>query len=133
MTLSIWDDDELTAALGYSRELDRGTHGMRWVRPRRRANESLGLGLTGRRGIEHTEPRVLRERLPQTIKNGRAKKLLPQEVLAIVQSPYSLSYLARLYGVTRPAIAYYRRIVRRGGQMAIECLRRHAIEGRVEQ
>ena len=133
MALSLWDDEDLVASLGYSRELDRGTHGMRWVRPKSRPNQSMGLGLTGRRGIEHTEPRALRERLPQSVKTGRSKKLLPEEVLAIVQSPYSLSHLARLYGVTRPAIAYYRRVVRRGGQMAVECLRRRAINGRVDQ
>lgn len=123
MTMSIYEDDDLVSALGYSHTIDRGTHGMRWVKPKRKANESLGLGLTNRRSVEHTEPRVPRERLPQTIKTGRAKKLLPHEVLVIVESRFSLSHLAKAYGVTRAAIAYYRRTARRGGPSAIESVR----------
>lgn len=114
MTMTIYEDDDLVSALGYSHTLDRGTNGVRWVKPRRKANESLGLGLTNRRS-EPVEPRVLRERLPQTIKTGRSKKLLPHEVLVIVESRFSLSHLAKAYGVTRAAIAYYRRTARRGG------------------
>lgn len=124
MTMTIYEDEALVSALGYSRVLDRGTHGMRWVKPARKANESLGLGLTNRRSVEYVEPRVLRERLPQTIKTGRSKKLLPHEVLVIVESRFSLSHLAKAYGVTRAAIAYYRRTARKGGPSAIESARR---------
>jgi hypothetical protein len=120
--MSIYEDDDLVSALGYSRVLDRGTNGVRWVKPRRKANESLGLGLANRRS-EPVERHALRERLPQSLKTGRAKKLLPHEVLVIVESRFSLSHLAKAFGVTRAAIAYYRRTARRGGPSAIESVR----------
>ena len=91
MSLSIFEDDDLVSALGYSHTLDRGTHGMRWAR-----------------------------------RNGRSKKLEGREVLVIIESRCSLSRLARAYGVTRAAIAYYRRAVKVGGPSAIECVR-HAM------
>ena len=131
MTMTIYEDDDLVTSLGYSHTLDRGTHGMRRVKPKRKAKGSLGLGLSVRREDSEdfvrpkrgTKPHPLRERLPQTIKTGRSKKLLPHEVLVIIESRFSLSHLAKAYGVTRAAIAYYRRTARQGGPSAIESVR----------
>lgn len=126
MSLSIFEDDDLVASLGYSHTLDRGTHGMRWIRVNRRDANGIatsGLGLSVRRS-EHLPPPKKRDRLPRTIKTGRCKKLLPHEVLVIVESRFSLSHLAKAYGVTRAAIAYYRRTARQGGPSAIESARR---------
>jgi hypothetical protein len=126
VSLSIFDDDDLVASLGYSQTLDRGAPGMRWIRVNRRDVNGIatsGLGLSVRRS-EYLPPPKKRDRVPKTIKTGRSKRIEPREVLAIIESRCSLSHLAKAYGVTRAAIAYYRRTVREAGPTALECVRR---------
>jgi hypothetical protein len=132
VSLSIFDDDDLVDSLGYSQTLDRGAHGMRWIRLNRRDVNGIatsGLGLSVRRS-EYLPPPKKRDRVPKsvktgiTVKTGRSKRIEPREALAIIESRCSLSHLAKAYGVTRAAIAYYCRTVREAGPTALECVRR---------
>lgn len=109
MSLSIFDDDDLVESLGYSRDHERNLTGYSYTRS--------SLVARGKRE-ERGHMRAVR------ILVGRSKRLTGTEAYAVATSTLSLTELSKRYGISRAAVAYYRRLVRERGLDRIESVAR---------